>query len=91
MYYIYICTNNPIKLTDFFTFQEYLASSNGEGIVDALVNLTGFSLVGGPASQDAKKAWDVPGFPSKLRNSLGTCLGNPRKVMGKLEKLTGKL
>lgn len=24
--------------------------------MDALVNLTGFSLVGGPASQDAKKA-----------------------------------
>lgn len=39
--------------------QEYLASSNGEGVVDALVNLTGFSLVGGPASQDAKKAKEV--------------------------------
>jgi len=33
-----------------------LANYYGEGIVDALVNLTGFSLVGGPASQDAKKA-----------------------------------
>merc|ERR1719230_1005971 len=28
----------------------------GEAAVDALVNLTGFSLVGGPASQDAKAA-----------------------------------
>ena len=27
--------------------------------MDALVNLTGFSLVGGPASQDAKKAKEV--------------------------------
>lgn len=39
--------------------QEYLANYYGEGIVDALVNLTGFSLVGGPASQDAKKAKEV--------------------------------
>lgn len=39
--------------------QEYLAGPTGEGMVDALVNLTGFSLVGGPASQDAKKAKEV--------------------------------
>jgi len=39
--------------------QEYLAGPTGEGNVDALVNLTGFSLVGGPASQDAKKAKEV--------------------------------
>lgn len=39
--------------------QEFLAKSSGEGNVDALVNLTGFSLVGGPASQDAKKAKEV--------------------------------
>ncbi|CAK0800811.1 unnamed protein product [Prorocentrum cordatum] len=30
-----------------------------EGACDVLVNLTGFSLVGGPASQDAKKAKEV--------------------------------
>jgi len=37
--------------------KEFLANpSTGEGIVDTLVNLTGFSLVGGPASQDAKAA-----------------------------------
>eukprot|EP00439_Symbiodinium_sp_Y106_P001678 s10254_g1.t1 len=40
-------------------FSEYLAGPTGEGMVDALVNLTGFSLVGGPASQDAKKAKEV--------------------------------
>eukprot|EP00930_Biecheleria_cincta_P083275 TRINITY_DN72881_c0_g1_i1.p1 TRINITY_DN72881_c0_g1~~TRINITY_DN72881_c0_g1_i1.p1 ORF type:complete len:1488 (-),score=365.15 TRINITY_DN72881_c0_g1_i1:600-5000(-) len=38
---------------------EFLAKSSGEGNVDAIVNLTGFSLVGGPASQDAKKAKEV--------------------------------
>jgi magnesium chelatase subunit H len=37
--------------------KQFLANpSTGEGIVDTLVNLTGFSLVGGPASQDAKAA-----------------------------------
>eukprot|EP00440_Ansanella_granifera_P064025 gb/GFBE01069414.1/.p1 GENE.gb/GFBE01069414.1/~~gb/GFBE01069414.1/.p1 ORF type:complete len:1472 (+),score=469.63 gb/GFBE01069414.1/:1-4416(+) len=39
--------------------QEYLTNYYGEGDVDTLVNLTGFSLVGGPASQDAKKAKEV--------------------------------
>ncbi|OLQ15653.1 Magnesium-chelatase subunit ChlH, chloroplastic [Symbiodinium microadriaticum] len=39
--------------------KEYLAGPTGEGLVDALVNLTGFSLVGGPASQDAEKAKEV--------------------------------
>eukprot|EP00401_Gymnodinium_catenatum_P071441 CAMPEP_0117588018 /NCGR_PEP_ID=MMETSP0784-20121206/69627_1 /TAXON_ID=39447 /ORGANISM="" /LENGTH=1485 /DNA_ID=CAMNT_0005389349 /DNA_START=144 /DNA_END=4601 /DNA_ORIENTATION=+ len=39
---------------------EYLMdSATGEAQVDAVVNLTGFSLVGGPASQDAKKAKQV--------------------------------
>ncbi|CAK0834673.1 unnamed protein product, partial [Prorocentrum cordatum] len=37
--------------------QEYLSDPyTGEGAVDTIVNLTGFSLVGGPASQDAEKA-----------------------------------
>ncbi|CAE7602182.1 CHLH [Symbiodinium natans] len=39
--------------------QEYLSGPTAEGMVDALVNLTGFSLVGGPTSQDAKKAKEV--------------------------------
>merc|ERR1719254_380196 len=40
--------------------KEYLTSkSTGEGIIDTLVNLTGFSLVGGPASQDSKAAKEV--------------------------------
>ncbi|CAJ1405423.1 unnamed protein product [Effrenium voratum] len=39
--------------------QDFLSLPSGEGAVDALVNLTGFSLVGGPASQDAKKAKEV--------------------------------
>jgi len=40
--------------------RDYLTNEiTGEGAVDALVNLTGFSLVGGPASQDAKKAKEV--------------------------------
>ncbi|CAE8716913.1 unnamed protein product [Polarella glacialis] len=38
---------------------EYLADSYGEGRVDSVVNLTGFSLVGGPASQDAVKSKEV--------------------------------
>lgn len=36
-----------------------LDSMTFEGAVDVLVNLTGFSLVGGPASQDAAKAKEV--------------------------------
>jgi magnesium chelatase subunit H len=39
--------------------QDYLMGASGEASVDTLVNLTGFSLVGGPASQDAKKAKEV--------------------------------
>lgn len=39
--------------------KEYFAQASGEGLVDTVVNLTGFSLVGGPASQDAKKAQEV--------------------------------
>jgi len=44
--------SQPVKnyLLDSMTF---------EGAVDVLVNLTGFSLVGGPASQDAAKAKEV--------------------------------
>jgi len=39
---------------------DYLVDSmTFQGAVDALVNLTGFSLVGGPASQDAAKAKEV--------------------------------
>jgi len=39
---------------------DYLVDSmTFEGAVDVLVNLTGFSLVGGPASQDAAKAKEV--------------------------------
>jgi len=41
--------------------RDYLSNEyTGEGQVDVLVNLTGFSLVGGPASQDAKKSQRVP-------------------------------
>eukprot|EP00980_Cylindrotheca_fusiformis_P022246 scaffold9153_cov121-Cylindrotheca_fusiformis.AAC.10 len=36
--------------------KEYFVGSNGKPIVDTIVNLTGFALVGGPASQDHKKA-----------------------------------
>lgn len=38
---------------------DYLIQPSGEASVDSLVNLTGFSLVGGPASQDAAKAKEV--------------------------------
>jgi len=42
--------------------RDYLSNEyTGEGQVDVLVNLTGFSLVGGPASQDAKKAKEFLG------------------------------
>ncbi|EAQ27798.1 magnesium-protoporphyrin O-methyltransferase BchH subunit [Erythrobacter sp. NAP1] len=34
---------------------------NGEPVVDAIVNLTGFSLVGGPAYNDAKAAREILG------------------------------
>jgi len=35
---------------------QYFMNGMGKAQIDVLVNLTGFSLVGGPASQDAKKA-----------------------------------
>jgi magnesium chelatase subunit H len=38
--------------------EEYFYS-NGKSIVDTVINLTGFALVGGPASQDHKKAASV--------------------------------
>jgi len=38
---------------------EYFYDSNGQPVVDTVVNLTGFALVGGPASQDHKKAAEV--------------------------------
>mmetsp|Transcript_9944 Transcript_9944/g.23564 ORF Transcript_9944/g.23564 Transcript_9944/m.23564 type:complete len:1396 (-) Transcript_9944:3161-7348(-) len=39
--------------------KEYFVDANGKPIVDTIVNLTGFALVGGPASQDHKKAANV--------------------------------
>lgn len=36
--------------------EEYFYDANGKQIVDTVINLTGFALVGGPASQDHKKA-----------------------------------
>ena len=36
--------------------EEYLYDSSGKSIVDTVINLTGFALVGGPDSQDHKKA-----------------------------------
>jgi len=39
--------------------KEYFVDANGQPIVDTIVNLTGFALVGGPASQDHKKAASV--------------------------------
>jgi magnesium chelatase subunit H len=36
--------------------QDYFYGPNGKSIVDTVINLTGFALVGGPASQDHKKA-----------------------------------
>ena len=38
---------------------EYFIDSDGRVTVDAVVSLTGFSLVGGPAYNDAKAAEDV--------------------------------
>jgi magnesium chelatase subunit H len=35
---------------------EYFYSSSGNVVVDSVINLTGFALVGGPASQDHPKA-----------------------------------
>ena len=39
--------------------EEYFYDASGKSIVDTVVNLTGFALVGGPASQDHKKAASV--------------------------------
>jgi magnesium chelatase subunit H len=39
--------------------EEYFYDASGKPIVDTVVNLTGFALVGGPASQDHKKAASV--------------------------------
>jgi len=39
--------------------EEYFYDANGKPIVDTIINLTGFALVGGPASQDHKKAAQV--------------------------------
>merc|ERR1712127_546372 len=36
--------------------EEYFYNAAGKPIVDTVINLTGFALVGGPASQDHKKA-----------------------------------
>jgi len=39
--------------------EDYFYDSNGKSAVDTVVNLTGFALVGGPASQDHAKASQV--------------------------------
>jgi len=39
--------------------EEYFYDAAGKPIVDTVINLTGFALVGGPASQDHKKAANV--------------------------------
>jgi magnesium chelatase subunit H len=39
--------------------EDYFYDANGKAIVDTVINLTGFALVGGPASQDHKKAASV--------------------------------
>ena len=39
--------------------QDYFYDKSGKPIVDTIINLTGFALVGGPASQDHKKAASV--------------------------------
>ena len=36
--------------------EDYFYNSAGQPIVDTVINLTGFALIGGPASQDHKKA-----------------------------------
>jgi len=40
-------------------FYNSMGVSQGEAIVDSVINLTGFALVGGPASQDHDKAVEV--------------------------------
>jgi len=39
--------------------EDYFYDSSGNSVVDTIINLTGFALVGGPASQDHKKAAKV--------------------------------
>jgi magnesium chelatase subunit H len=39
--------------------EEYFYGPDGKPVVDTIINLTGFALVGGPASQDHKKAAKV--------------------------------
>merc|ERR1711865_1170331 len=39
--------------------EDYMYDASGNTIVDTVINLTGFALVGGPASQDHKKAAKV--------------------------------
>jgi magnesium chelatase subunit H len=39
--------------------EDYFYDASGKSIVDTVINLTGFALVGGPASQDHKKAAKV--------------------------------
>jgi magnesium chelatase subunit H len=39
--------------------EEFFYDKSGKPIVDTIINLTGFALVGGPASQDHKKAAQV--------------------------------
>jgi len=39
--------------------EDYMYDASGKTIVDTVINLTGFALVGGPASQDHKKAAQV--------------------------------
>jgi magnesium chelatase subunit H len=36
--------------------KDYFCGADGKSVVDTVINLTGFALVGGPASQDHKKA-----------------------------------
>jgi len=36
--------------------EDYFYDSSGNAVVDTIINLTGFALVGGPASQDHKKS-----------------------------------
>jgi len=39
--------------------EDYFYDASGKPVVDTVINLTGFALVGGPASQDHKKAAQV--------------------------------
>ena len=52
---------NRVILSIFYAgpVEEYYYDGFGKSIVDTVINLTGFALVGGPASQDHKKAASV--------------------------------